>query len=253
MNFANELTAYGPTRLGQREFERAIVTNVHGRPAFTHLTVHPYRLTGSSAPTNVRVHVVAGLYCDGQPRDENGRQALRWEPAYFVASVPYLPVGTGKPGTAPQPPSADVLAYLRSTGVPFRYDSFWWATRPPFVWTCGGFLVIGVVWPTVVNLLVFGRWTRPAEPKGLSIFATTSPPPTSPARRADTAALLELEDEVESHLAEPATVPAQSESAPRTLTSDPLQPAEATAGPHKEFAAAREDFYPNELAARHKT
>src|SRR6266566_4531767 len=37
-------------------------------------------------------------------------------------------------------------------------------------WIAGGVLVIGIIWPTVINLLVFGKLRRPREEKGISLM-----------------------------------------------------------------------------------
>lgn len=266
INFADELDGYGQ-RLGQREFERAVVADLHGRRRFDRLAVYPYRLAGSSAANAVRVHVVAGLYCDGQPREENGRLALRWEPAYFVAAVPYQPVTTTATTTAAASASPvsypDVLAYLQSLspkspggrGVTFRYESWAWAARPPFLWGCGVFLFVGVVWPTVINLLAYGRLTRPPEPKGISLRDVRRPAAAAPPAEAapDLSAVRALDEELEAAVASAPTPAATVSTAPvRSLATSPVEAADVAPGSQKHFGARREDYYPTELGAKHE-
>src|SRR5689334_25007050 len=90
-DFYQELTSYGVRRLGQHEFEAALKAQFHGRAQFADLVVYPHLLAATGGQT-VTLHVVSGLYWSGRTEVENGRQAARWEPAYFVASTPYVPV-----------------------------------------------------------------------------------------------------------------------------------------------------------------
>jgi hypothetical protein len=270
-DFYQELTSYGGRRLGQREFEAALTTQFHGRAQFADLVVYPHRLAGTGGQP-VTLHVVSGLYWSGRTEVENGRRAARWEPAYFVASTPYVPVtrpANASPGTPPgQARFDDVTAFLRTPRdrgpVAFQYAWWSWATRPQFVWTCAGFLFIGVVWPTIVNLLAFGTFLRPAEAKGPSLWSTkpTQPPEAAPAEAAglDPAALEALERalEVKSSLAaasspEPPPV-SRAKPAIRTLRgAAPDPPAAAAAdAKKKDYAAGKEDFYPTELGAKHE-
>jgi hypothetical protein len=256
-NFHDELTAYGPRRIGQREFETALTTNFHGRPRFSDITIIPHRLTGAGGPA-ITVHVVSGLYWDGRTQVENGKVAARWEPAYFVASAPYFPI---KPSGPQQ--FENVMAYLRSpreTGaVQFQYSSWWWVTRPLFIWTCAGFTVIGVVWPAIVNLLAFGTLLRPAEAKGLSLWKVrpTPAPQTNQSNQAepDSAALEALERRLEAALSEDPLNPspvAPPQPAVQTLRgAEPEKTAVVAEQAKKDFGADKEDFYPTELRAKH--
>jgi hypothetical protein len=108
-------------------------------------------------------------------------------------------------------------------------------------------VLIGVIWPTLINLIVWGRW--PAEAKGISLWRSpSSPKPTRPTpsfaapRAADGDA-------------PPSTAPAPAGStaaAVRTLGGGPLVLAPTAAASHKEFGADPDDFYPTEQKARHQ-
>jgi hypothetical protein len=270
MNFNKELGSYGGRRISQRQFEKGLVSKFQGRAQFTDVVVYPYRLGGSSSGA-VKLHVVSGLYFDGKTELENGRLAARWQPAYFVASVPYRATEAqpGAPvraaGTAREGQEfGSVLAYLESLkgsqGVQFQYARWWWVSRPLFLWTCGGVVFIGIVWPTIVNLLAYGSFFRPAEAKGESLWkeksAAAVPAPKPAVTEADAQALRELERELEANLA---TAPAQPtaevpppRAAVRELASTPLQPVAAAApGKKKDFGADQGDFYPTERHAKH--
>ena len=272
-NFYDELTSFNSRRIGQREFEAAIISDFHGKRRFTDLSVRPYRLAASGGPT-VTVHVVSGLYFDGRTQVENGRVAARWEPAYFVASLPYFPI-PAPPRTAPATGPAggtagtsaqldNVMAYLRSPprggSIPFEYASWWWLSRPQVLWTCIGVLVIGGVWPTIVNLLAFGMLLRPAEAKALSLWRATpaadETKPTPPAL--DPAALDALERELAGASADAVAAPAPAvpaKPAIRALRGGAETDAAATAAAQgqKDFGKADEDFYPTEIHAKHET
>jgi hypothetical protein len=233
------------------------------------VTVYPYRLGGSSAGA-AKLHVVAGLFFDGKPELENGRLAAHWQEAYFVASVPYRVAEAPSAASAKSPgvPAqgqefADVLAYLQALkqaqGVQYAYATWWWATRPMFIWTVGGFLFIGIVWPTIVNLLVYGTFFRPAEAKG-DPLRSAKPAPTVPAQKptissADAQALRDLELELEANLetsASPPSAASPPRPAVRELATVPLQPVAAPAPQKKkDFGADQGDFYPTERHAKH--
>ena len=261
-NFADELATYG-RRIGQRDFERGIVNKFHGRAQFSNIVVHPYRLSGSSAGA-AHVDVVEGLYFDGQTQMENGKLAARWEPAYFVASTPYRPVtavnGASVPVTRPAATASfdNVTSYLaslpKSAGVQYRYDSLAWLTRPVFIWSAGGFVLVGIIWPTIVNLLVFGSIRRPKEQglslrgiKGTSTQARPSPAPLEEA-------VASLDDELEHVLSDQPALETPSISAVpvRKLDAEQVTAAAAPSGPQKEFGAHTGDYYPTELAAGHQ-
>jgi hypothetical protein len=264
-DFYRELASYGGRRLGQREFEAALTTRLNGRAQFSDLVVYPRRLSGAGGPP-VMLHVVSGLYWGGRKEVENGRTIARLEPAYFVASTPYVPLPSpvaASPGTPSGPAQfADVTAFLRSprngSPVPFRYAWWSWATRPPFAWTCAGFLFVGVVWPTVVNLLAFGTFRRPAEAKGLSLWnAKPAPSPKvnrAEAVRPDAAALEAIERELEAASSEsPPPSPSAMKPAVRAFRGGaPDQSAVvAEEAKQKDYGADEEDYYPTELKAKH--
>ena len=255
MNFATELSGYG-RRLGQREFERAIGTELHGRRAFTKLTIQPYWLNGSSE-SGVKVHVVTGLYCDGEERAENGRIALHWDPAYFVASVPFAPVGDDDHALVSQRSFPDVAAYLaslQSAGVNFAVDRWWWVVRPMFLWTFGGFVVIGIAWPTVINLLAFGSLTRPVESAGESLAGVKPPRVAKPQTpQIDFGTIRELDRQLEETLTTSEGANTNEARPIASLTDAPLPAVIASEPDQKQFAAKQEDYYPTELGAKHGT
>lgn len=257
-NFYDELATAGARRIGQREFEQALVRELHGKPHFCNVVVSPHRLAGAGTRA-MTVHVVWGLYWDGREEPENGRMAAHWKPAYFVASTPYL---TDDPSTGPRE-YENVVAYLRApratAAIAFEYSQWWWAGRPLVVWSCAGFAFVGILWPTIVNLLVFGTWLRPRGAKALSLWRV-KPSPVAPAPPpgqvvANMMATEALDREMESVINEIASDPPPVAPPPtnvRALTGKSAAPAVAVgeAPPPKDFGAEREDFYPTELRVK---
>jgi len=259
-DFAQELASYSARRIGQREFEQSLARKIQGRPCLTDLVVTPHRLPGTRQQT-ITLHVVSGLYCDGRTQMEDGRRAIRWEPAYFVASVPYRPVAAPA-GTTGSAEFENVAAYLGSLSLPepvsFQYARWWWVARPQVVWTTAGFMLIGVVWPTIVNLLAFGTFYRPREARGILLWnakAAPSPSQKKPEVAPDDTALAALEQTLEASLSDvtPAPPPAASKPQIRALgTAETVTAAAILADEKKkDFGAEKEDFYPTELRARH--
>ena len=51
LNFSDELAGFGDRRIGQKDFEHALITHFHGKSYFSDLVVYPYHLSGASAGT----------------------------------------------------------------------------------------------------------------------------------------------------------------------------------------------------------
>jgi hypothetical protein len=120
-------------------------------------------------------------------------------------------------------------------------------------------LLIGVVWPTVINLLVFGRLTRPREEAGIDLSkASSATPPAAPKgpTEQDLAHLRELEAELAARLARGGDVPAPDAPAtapavPAVLGGAPLEPVPQDAHDERLFGARADDFYPTEAKVPH--
>jgi len=203
---------------------------------------------------------VAGRYWDGRPREHDGRYEARYVPACYLAPAPYTPVadapvpdGAGVTGASASPRGfasvLDYLADLRATrGVAYRYAWWWWAAEPLFLWTFGSLVLIGGLWPTLVNLLAYGSFLRPPGAETISLrnirlrrkarpapMIETGPMPaeTSPAQQAGSST-------------------PQDESFAFTPSAAPLDaPAEPAMVAPKHFGAGDEDFYPTELTDHH--
>jgi hypothetical protein len=117
------------------------------------------------------------------------------------------------------------------------------------------FVLIGVIWPTMVNLLAFGSLRRPPEQKAADLSAVKAHAGDAPQPMVDADKLLALESELTRKLADgqppPATVEpalATADAPPRPLESAPLEPAAAPRPEdHPEYGMGKDDFYPTEL------
>ena len=269
----DSLAGYGECINDPAAFERALVESARGVRRFTNVRVHR-QLVDDGAGSAAAVYVVSGDYCDGKPDPLDG--TLHWRPRYFLAPARYRPhwnlydFGGATGGTAKaleqyqrieSPTVVDFLRVLRTAGV-LSYTHAWWRTYPAATWVGGSILLIGVVWPTVINLLVFGRLTRPREEKGVDLSKvknTAAPAPAAPSAL-DLEHLRELEAELEARLAgaapaEPVAPADRPGGPPRraaVLTTAPAGPAPADA-PHDDtvFGAKADDFYPTERHADH--
>ena len=122
----------------------------------------------------------------------------------------------------PADPPGGLLEYLRLvTDFKGRHVDFtyaWW--NQPRVqltaWSVAGFVGVGLIWPTIVNLIAFGKFFRPAEKKsdkekayeekeGVSLWKVKSRPAapvkkaTGPSRQ-EMEKLVAMEDEMEARL-----------------------------------------------------
>ncbi|MDB5354748.1 MAG: hypothetical protein JWN24_1201 [Phycisphaerales bacterium] len=254
---------HGDVLNSQRRFEESLVKLEQGRPCFTDISVHKCMVPDRKGGTK-RVCVVAGSYYNGRPQQENGKVGPHWHDAFFLADIPYKPVTDlarlGKPELANKFQAIaepTVLDYLDALGEArnVKYTYAWWQGMGLRSCVLFSFLIIGVVWPTAVNLMVYGSLRRPKEEKGIDLSkvkAHEEKPAAATVSEDDLARLGELEAELEKNLAEAAPAPAPNQNAEpkpvRKLTTAPLQPAAAApSAEQKAFAAKQNDYYPTEL------
>jgi len=240
---------------GQAQFEEALLQEVQGRRRFDNVVVTPELLPDAHGSRRL-FHVVRGMYWDGRA----GEGQPVWRAAFFVAPVPYQPqldlTRLGPAGERIQrelasikPPT--VLDFLqavhRTHGVEYRYA--WWSgsAYARWLWLGGCMLVIGLALPRVINLTVYGTFSRPPieKRKRLDPVNSTAMPQSAPMPQ-----LMEHDDRPSRSLpsAEPAMEPA---AAVRQLQGGPLEHVAEADADAKEFGADRDDFYPTERHARH--
>jgi hypothetical protein len=251
--WSGDFSRYGVQIKNAKTFEAALLEKTGDSQAFRRVTVYPEEIVAATGH-KVPVHVVAGEFngpAQGSERGDPNFVAGQWRPAYFVAEIPYRSAPT-------------VMAYLdgqRSRGVTFTFA--WW--RRPAWWyglhVLAGVLAVGIVWPTVINLLAFGTINQPPREKAAAL--PPSRPAAAPAPGASPealdAAVAAYGDALEASMAAdgspspPLAAAAATARAAAALSSAPV----VAAGPagedsHKAFGADREDYYPTELKAHHE-
>jgi hypothetical protein len=137
----------------------------------------------------------------------------------------------------------------KTAGVQYRYAWWGWATTPLAKWVFFSLVLLGGVWPTIINLLTFGSLTRPREEKGVSLLHVKPPPPKPAPTRVAVGHLAELEHELEESLAgrSPDENTALEATAPKQLSAGPLESVTVPAAQDdREYGAEKDDFYPTE-------
>jgi hypothetical protein len=257
----------GESLNGQAQFEESLLRDVQGHRQFENVIVTPERLPDGRGGFHF-VHVVRGMYWDGRLNSPTGAQQITWSPAFFVADVPYHPqlnlALLGPQGeqinrrlsAIRNPTVLDFLSAVQQThAVHYRYE--WWrgSAYAPWLWLGGCTLIIGLALPRVINLSVYGTFTRPKIEKRPAIapsYRTTHSGPTM--TNQDLAQLSHLERGMEQQLhaatAETVLLAAATESPVRALTSTPLEQAAQSHADQKDFGAEKDDFYPTERHGR---
>jgi hypothetical protein len=255
------LSSYGEQINAQVDFETALLTQVGTGFQFHDLIVHT---APDPSANGQQVYIVRGMYWDG--RSESRGPIFR--PAYFVAHVPYAPLTDlsrlsppGGPDYArqyQQLPAPTVMDFLRilSQARGVRYRHAWWITHDQAVWFTATFVSVGLIWPIVMNLLMYGRLMRPPQPSAPAItitYATVSSPAYEPTAASDAQladVISELESTTQSHSAKP-PVDAPAPIPVRALDAGPLVATEARAeSADKAFGADADDYYPTERHLR---
>jgi hypothetical protein len=161
----------------QKRFEDALTSEIDGQRRFHDITVYPRQMRDAHGESK-NVYLVKGTYYGGPPQTIEGRSQGGWQPACFIAPVPYDPLldfstldNSGSPDWSKtfraaglQPTVLDFLSILHSAaGVNYRYA--WWDNYPVITSTLISFILFGLIWPLSINLLSFKTFTRPPEAK----------------------------------------------------------------------------------------
>jgi len=249
--------------MGQQEFEEGLrATPRDGLPVLDNVTVYP----GSAGePDLVTMDLRAdwGLYARIRDAQSGTARANTRQVKYvqhrFYARKPFKPL-IPVPGAAAVPGATytvrDYLKDLSKTeaGAAAKYRYAWWRepAKRVALWTAGSTLLIGGVWPTVLNLLTgagFGR-RAPRDPNyDLDRFKSESDAGKSDAPTADAGAVddhvRKLEEELAKGLA--AGVGAAGRDQPaqpqpvKPLVAAPLEAPAAAGDEDKEYQG---EFYP---------
>ena len=245
---ADPLEAYPVLLTDQRQFEHALVAERHGHRLFKDITVYPHWTNRGSTGGKVLVHLVTGMYWDGRAEVKDGAARARWEPACYVAPIPYRPLSSDKPEAGSV---VDFLDELRRTrGVESRYAWWWWMRLPLVTSSLGGVLLIGVCLPSALSLVAYGTILPPPREKRPSLWRVRNP------RRAAAKPAAPVTVAIDTRPEEPAAAPpppVATDPAPPPLKPLTAEEVSAVPVPHEEkhFGAGREDFYPTELRVPH--
>lgn len=228
----SDLKFYGSSLNNRHSFEAAVMEHIGDAARFKDIEIRRCQVPGIGD-----VDVVSGLYCNGKPEEKD--QAYHWKPTFFVASIPYRP-GDEIDG----PTVANVRDFLTELKVPFIHA--WWRSHSMATWLIASVTMIGLVWPTLLIRIAYGRWTRPPGEKGISLWNVRTTrggkkPMTSPT-------MAGMRDE---HSGSPPMPASAVESMPplfvaKPLSSEPLPAVAVNDAAHAEFGAKADDFYPTE-------
>ena len=263
-----DLRSYGEGLNGQKDFEQSLLREIKGRRRFMDLTVHRQSITNPDGGTRL-AWIVSGLYCSNAPDSRDGN--YHWKPYFFVADDPYKPAnplrqltnGQGAERIAqfqklPHPTILDFLDVLHGTvGVNFVHTR--WRTYALQTYLIASILLIGFVFPTLIDLIVFGRFLRPREARGITYATFTSKASNAQPKVTadDLNKLKELDAAMEESLKAGATtakpVPAVITPAPAIRQLNPMPETAAAASAkedHRAFGAKPDDYYPTEKKAK---
>src|SRR2546423_10453616 len=197
-------SAFGKT-ISQQEFEEGLVREQSGLKWFRNLVVYPESIDDGNE--QLKLLIVSGEYFDGRLLDQNGTRVAVWNPRCFIAEGTYMPITPN----ARSKETGTVLDYLKTVkGASFAYA--WW--RDPAwaigLWTAGSFVVIGLIWPTLINLIAFGSLNQPKEEKGIDLSKVSSGTSKSaPPKEVDLEAAAKMAAELEAKIKADAGAPSQ--------------------------------------------
>jgi hypothetical protein len=241
--------------LSQKEFERDLFRKNEDRayPFFEDLKVVPWEDR----------QIIIGRFMDVRrhrdPKNHKAKPTITTQERIFrvVPDVPYKPTARFKGDFPKDLTPVKFLAWVQQKHpelkVQYRYD-WWTAPKAQFaMWIGGSVVLFGLVWPTTINLLLFGRPWRPKQPKedyDLDRFEKTEPTPPPAPTEADHDALhsqiAAIEAELETGAASgvsPSGISVEAPAAIRKLDAGPLEGG-ATAEQTQEEKDYAGEFYP---------
>jgi hypothetical protein len=256
---ATDLPSLGEGINEQALFERRVLSKAGGSPLFKDIRVSRQTLNDGSG-ANETLDIVSG-----KSVPDSARAGEHYKPMWFAAHIPYQPaIQLAQLASArfPDPvsywhkiPKPTVLDFLElahaSAGV--SYANAWWDSYPLRSFTLAGFVLIGIVLPSLINLYYFQSLFRPKEEKAVSLAGVHGSTTAGPApvehelSEAELEHLHNLEAELEATMRGDAPS-AAPEAAPaiRTLPTDAI--AASADQPHddRHYRAKPEDYYPTE-------
>ena len=168
-NFGNSIT-------GTRNFENLIMGKVGDRHMFEDLRVFKQIMPDDQGIVRP-VYVVVGQAFMGDYEQEDGKPVAHWHPMFFATAPPYRPrMNIDQLNTRDAPklaeqfreiPEPTVMDFLSMAGAArgIKYRHAWWYELGIGSWTLVSFVVLGLVWPTLLNFMLFRSWRRPRGEK----------------------------------------------------------------------------------------
>ena len=125
-----------------------------GRPVVGSVVVHPPQ----EGPHGM-VNVVTYKKWMNDSKSKKTVAVNHW----FVAEIPFVPPGQRAAGVSPNFTIADQLKELQKRTPQLAVSSAWWTTKPATfaMWTLGSVVVIGGLWPTLLNVIVGAGYGHP--------------------------------------------------------------------------------------------
>ncbi|HEX5245059.1 MAG TPA: hypothetical protein VFW23_17505, partial [Tepidisphaeraceae bacterium] len=233
----------------QQAFENGLVEDFKGTKLFSDPVVYPHWTT--EAGKQKLVYIVTGQYWDGQSQTRNGKTVAEWTPRCVITQTPYKPrigIPDAKGQVVAEYPS--VVQFLDALHRVYKvnYHYAWWAVYPVLTWIVGCAIVIGGIWPTLVNLLTFGTLTRPPEVKAVSLWNILGTKRRHVPKFAYSAPQGDEEDELLAP-STPAENPETTAPAAQPLATAPLEIVPQDAQEQHSYGADKDDFYPTERHA----
>jgi hypothetical protein len=247
-----------PRSIGALTFEQGLAAPAaEGNPILNKIVVHP---------PQEGVFIATGEQLT--PTDDPHRPV--YKPFSFKAETPYVPIDLKTNARVPGSSNETILTYLQKAqkqnpNIKFRY-AWWhekWATYA--IWTTASVVVIGGIWPTIINILVGAGLAKKKEPKetyDLDRFKS-APEPEAKAEakkepsESDLDQMKKLEEELERRIAsgEPmpvgAAAPGQTSEQPVKKLTGQVEAPVLVEKPKddKEFAG---EFYPVDRGGKKK-
>jgi hypothetical protein len=249
-----DVQGYGMLLGDQERFESALIQDYDGVRLFSNPIVYSHweRQRGGQWK---RTYIVCGQYWDGRERMKDGKVVAEWLPRCIITQAPYKPrLGIGEANSTILHEYPSVVEFLDALHGAYKvnYQYAWWTVHPVMMSMVGCLLVIGGIWPTLINLLAYGSLTRPPQVKAISLWNIRGS--SSASRKSPYAARSPADEELDASAVSdqgPPPIPeANSDAAPvRTLSSAPLVIAPNHPGESRSYGADDEDFYPTERHA----
>jgi len=237
-----EMALRGYDSLDVAAFERNLTaTSRDGRPLLRNIRVYPaeegvYWVAAEELPE--RGGRRRGGW-DGWRRNRNQPNAdqpapqAEYNPVMVRTTTPFVPRNNPQAPTNPNYTVVDYLTEMKSQHPGLDFSNRWWDKDPlrSTIWALAGVLVIGGIWPSIINLLIgagLGHRTEKKESEyDLSRFGKEEPAPVAKAEptAAELEKLRQLEAELERNLAA-SGLSAQNLDAPAAGTDVSSAPAE---------------------------